>query len=70
MAKLCRRCGGSGWLLRNPETMTQSQFEQSTSGAAGYGAWFTACSDCTGSGMKGIRHYFASRRANARRNTP
>jgi DnaJ-class molecular chaperone len=58
MASLCRRCGGSGWLLRNPAHMTVSQHEMSSAYSVGFGRWFTICTDCGGSGLKGIKKNF------------
>jgi DnaJ-class molecular chaperone len=58
MARLCRRCGGSGSLLRNPERMTVSQYETSPSYSVGFGRWFTICTDCGGSGLKGTKKKF------------
>lgn len=52
MPKLCKRCGGSGWLLRNPDTMTPEQLAR-TAHPSGFGRRFTRCSDCTGTGVKG-----------------
>lgn len=55
MPKLCKRCKGAGTLFRNPRLMTISQYEQSPRRAKGFGRWFTTCTDCGGSGVKGIK---------------
>lgn len=52
MARLCRRCGGSSWLLRNPERQTEKQAARRSSDSP-LGKRFTRCTDCGGSGVKG-----------------
>ncbi len=51
MGKLCRRCGGAGWLLRNPKNQTEQQ--QKRAFGAHFGNWLTRCTDCGGDGVKG-----------------
>lgn len=57
MSGLCRRCGGSGWLLRNPERQSELQRERSFSDKA-FGRRLTRCTDCSGSGVTSKKFRF------------
>ena len=53
MAKICKRCGGSGTLLRNPVHQRYVQRERGET-FRGFGAWFTTCTTGDGDGVKGV----------------
>ncbi|KND51689.1 MAG: hypothetical protein ABA06_00315 [Parcubacteria bacterium C7867-001] len=52
MPKLCKRCGGAGWLFRALEKQTELQKSRQF-GKSPFGQRLTRCTDCGGSGMKG-----------------
>lgn len=47
MKRMCRRCGGSGWLLRNPKYQTRLQ--EKRAGDSVWGKWLTPCTGTSGS---------------------